>query len=188
MFLFPLFASRSDSAWLPEGQRGRKRAIEKERPVFLLLTLYADTGCKLSTEMNGKDEQLTRGEIAKRSGVNIETIRYYERRGLLPKPMRSVSGYRLFSTDDVRRVRFIKRAQELGFLLDEIAELLALRLSTKGKREDVRKLAEAKISDIKEKIKTLRAMEKSLASLATACCGGDGALSECPILESFEEE
>lgn len=138
--------------------------------------------------MNRKDQQLTRGEIAKRGGVNIETIRYYERRGLLPKPQRSASGYRLFSTDDARRVRFIKRAQELGFSLDEIAELLALRLSTKGKREDVRKLAEAKILDIKEKIKTLRAMEKSLESLTTACCGGDGALSECPILESFEEE
>lgn len=138
--------------------------------------------------MNGKDQQLTRGEIAKRGGVNIETIRYYERRGLLPKPPRSASGYRLFSSDDARRVRFIKRAQELGFSLNEIGELLALRLSTKGTREGVRKLAEAKILDIKEKIKTLRAMEKSLASLTTACCGGDGALSECPILESFEEE
>lgn len=138
--------------------------------------------------MNGKGQQLTRGEIAKRSGVNIETIRYYERRGLLPKPPRSVSGYRLFSTDDARRVRFIKRAQELGFSLAEIAELLALRLSTKGQRAGVRKLAEAKILDIKEKIKTLRAMEKSLERLTTACCGGEGALSECPILESFEEE
>lgn len=137
--------------------------------------------------INGKDQQLTRGEIAKRGGVNIETIRYYERRGLLPKPQRSASGYRLFSVDDARRVRFIKRAQELGFSLDEIGELLALRLSAKGTREGVRKIAEAKILDIKEKIKTLRAMEKSLEHLTTACCGS-GAVSECPILESFEEE
>jgi DNA-binding transcriptional MerR regulator len=77
--------------------------------------------------MNGKDQPLTRGELAKRGGVNIETIRYYERRGLLPKPPRSAAGYRLFSLDDDRRVRFIKRAQELGFSLKEIEELLALQ-------------------------------------------------------------
>ncbi len=136
--------------------------------------------------MNGKDIQLTRGDLAQRGGVNIETIRYYERRGLLPKPPRSASGYRLYSADDARRVRFIKRAQELGFSLNEIGELLALRLSAEATREDVRKIAEAKILEIKEKIKTLRAMERSLERLASACCGSDGAVSECPILESCE--
>ena len=151
------------------------------------LTLYAGTGCKLSTVMNRKGIQLTRGDLAQRGGVNIETIRYYERRGLLPKPPRSTSGYRLYSADDARRIRFIKRAQELGFSLDEIRELLALRLSAKGTREGVRKIAEAKILDIKEKIKTLRAMETDLERLTTACCGSDGTVSECPILESFEE-
>lgn len=135
--------------------------------------------------MNGKGIQLTRGELAQRGGVNIETIRYYERRGLLPKPPRSASGYRLFSADDARRVRFIKRAQELGFSLEEIQELLALRLSPKGTQGDVRKLAEAKISDIEEKIETLRSMKKALQKLTAACCGGDGAVSECPILESI---
>ena len=138
--------------------------------------------------MNRKGIQLTRGDLAQRGGVNIETIRYYERRGLLPKPPRSTSGYRLYSADNARRIRFIKRAQELGFSLDEIRELLALRLSAKGTREGVRKIAEAKILDIKEKIKTLRAMETDLERLTTACCGSDGTVSECPILESFEEE
>lgn len=84
------------------------------------MTLYPSTGLMLSIVMSAADQQLTRGELAKRGGVNIETIRYYERVGLLPKPPRSPAGYRLFSADDARRVRFIKRAQELDFSLKEI--------------------------------------------------------------------
>lgn len=138
--------------------------------------------------MNGEDSQLRRGELAQRGGVNIETIRYYERRGLLPKPPRSASGYRIFSVEDARRVRFIKRAQELGFSLDEIRGLLALRVSSKGTQGDVRQLAEAKIADIEEKIKSLRAMKNALQVLTAACCPDGGSLSECPILESFEKD
>ncbi len=134
-------------------------------------------------------EQLMRGELAKEGGVNLETVRYYERQGLLPKPPRSPSGYRLFPSDSVRRVRFIKRAQELGFSLKEIKELLALRVSTSSTASDVRKRAEAKVADIEEKIQTLRAMKKALARLTATCCG-EGSASECPILESlsFEKE
>lgn len=136
--------------------------------------------------MKDATDKLTRGGLAKQGRVNIETIRYYERRGLLPKPPRSVSGYRLFSAEDARRVRFIKRAQELGFSLNEIQELLALRISSKSTRGEVRKLAEAKIADIEEKIKSLRSMKNVLERLTAACCGDSGAVSECPILESLE--
>jgi MerR family mercuric resistance operon transcriptional regulator len=132
-------------------------------------------------------ERLTIGELAKRGGVNLETIRYYERRGLLPKPPRSPSGYRMFSSDSVRRVRFIKRAQELGFSLKEIKELLALRVTPGTTGADVRRRAEAKIADIEEKVQHLRAMKKALTGLTAACCG-DGSISECPILESLSLE
>ena len=132
-------------------------------------------------------ERLTRGELARQGGVNIETIRYYERQGLLPKPSRSPSGYRLFSPEDVRRLRFIRRAQELGFSLKEIKELLALRIDPRGTSRDVRRRAEAKIADIEGKIESLRAMKKSLARL-TAACSGEGSVGDCPILESLHSE
>lgn len=127
-------------------------------------------------------EQLTIGTLAKRGGVNLETVRYYERQGLLAKPPRSASGYRLFPEEGVRRIRFIKRAQELGFSLKEIKELLALRVNPKGKSQQVRERAETKIHDIEEKIKTLRSMKKALSQLTSACCG-KGSVGECPILK-----
>jgi MerR family mercuric resistance operon transcriptional regulator len=132
-------------------------------------------------------ERLTIGELAKRGGVNLETVRYYERQGLLPAPPRSPSGYRLFPPESVRRIRFIKRAQELGFSLKEIRELLALRVDPEGTSADVRKRAEAKIADIEEKVQTLRSMKRALTKLTAACCS-DGSISECPILESLSLE
>jgi Hg(II)-responsive transcriptional regulator len=130
---------------------------------------------------------ISTSELAKRSGVNLETIRYYERTGLLPKPPRSGAGYRQFSSDSVRRVRFIKRAQELGFSLKEIKELLALRIARGSTRADVRKRAEAKITDIEGKVQHLQAMKKTLVRLSESCCGS-GPASECPILESLSLE
>ena len=129
--------------------------------------------------------QLTIGELAKQGQVHIETIRYYERRGLLPEPLRAQSGYRVFSFDDVRRVRFIKRAQELGFSLKEIKELFALQSKPRATRADVRKRAEEKIADIDEKLRDLQAMKESLQRLTTTC-SGRGPVSGCPILESFD--
>lgn len=134
-----------------------------------------------------RTDRVTTSELAKRGGVNLETIRYYERVGLFPKPPRSPSGYRLFSSESVRRVRFIKRGQELGFSLKEIKELLALRIAPGSTRADVRKRAEAKIADIEEKVQHLRAMKKSLVRLKEACCGS-GPASGCPILESLSLE
>lgn len=134
-------------------------------------------------------DQLTTGEVAKRGGVKLETIRYYERCGLLPKPPRTASGYRVFAPEAVRRLHFVKRAQALGFSLKEIKQLLSLRAASKTECEDVRKRALAKISEIDAKIRTLRAMRKALLRLSAACAGR-GSLSDCPILESldFEED
>ena len=127
------------------------------------------------------------GQVAERGGVNLQTIRYYEREGLLPEPPRLQSGYRVFPEDTVRRVHFIKRAQELGFTLAEIRELLALRIDGKRNRNEVRTLAEAKITDIEEKIRTLKKMKRALSEL-TERCSGCGPSSECPILESIDSK
>jgi MerR family mercuric resistance operon transcriptional regulator len=131
--------------------------------------------------MNG----LTVGEVAKRARVHIETLRYYERRGLLASPARSTSNYRLYADDTVRRVRFIKAAQELGFSLKEILELLSLRAEPNTSCEDIRERAEAKIKNLEEKIRSLRAMKQALTKLV-AECSGSGPITECPILESFD--
>lgn len=132
-------------------------------------------------------EKLTIGRLASLGGVNLETIRYYERQGLLPAPPRTAAGYRVFPREAARRIRFIKRAQELGFSLNEIAELLALRIRPGTKQADMRMRAEAKISDIDQKIQTLQAMKKTLRQL-TERCEGCGPLADCPILESLDEE
>lgn len=128
---------------------------------------------------------LTIGQVAKIGGVNIETIRYYERQGLIPPPPRRESGYRQYPEDTVNRVRFIKRAQELGFSLKEIAELFSLRVGPDTVCADVRKRAVAKIGEIEQKMDTLQRMKKVLTKLA-AECEGRGPVSECPILEALE--
>ena len=130
---------------------------------------------------------LTTGKVAKEAEVNIETMRYYERRGLIPSPPRSVSNYRRYPTGTVRRVRFIKRAQELGFSLKEIKQLLSLRASPRARCADVRKRAADKIQDVEEKIRTLRAMKKALSKLVSEC-SGKGPITDCPILESLDSE
>lgn len=137
--------------------------------------------------MGKPGDRLTIGQLARRGGVNLETIRYYERLGLLPKPPRTQAGYRVFPEDTTASVRFIKRAQELGFSLKEIKELLALRLEPRKTRADVRERAEAKIADIEKKTNTLRAMKASLVKI-TRACSGDGPVSDCPILESLNHE
>src|SRR5713226_8017111 len=110
-------------------------------------------------------EKLTVSRLARLGGVNLETIRYYERKGLLPKPPRTASGYRVFPADAARRLRFIKRAQDLGFSLAEIGELLSLRLSRRTTSADIRTRAESKISDIEAKIRTLESMKRTLRKL-----------------------
>src|SRR5207247_9523121 len=99
--------------------------------------------------------------VGKHGCVNLETIRYYGRRGLLPKPPRTPSGYRAFDPEDVRRIRFIKQAQALGFSLKEVRELLRLRVDPRRSCGDVRARAEAKLADIEERIRGLRAMKRT---------------------------
>ena len=125
------------------------------------------------------------GEVAERGGVSLQAIRYYEREGLLPKPPRLASGYRMFPDTAVRRVQFIKRAQELGFSLAEIRELLSLRENADAGAQDMRERARAKIADIEQKIRRLRAMKSALSALAERC-PGCGPLSDCPILDALE--
>src|SRR5216683_2253221 len=130
---------------------------------------------------------LTIGHLARESGMNLETVRYYERRGLLPKPPRSVSGYRLYPIEATQRLRFIQRAKELGFSLKEIGELLSLRLSPTTTSARIRAKAKSKINDIRSKIRSLESMEKTLRKL-TKSCPGCGPLAQCPILESLDRE
>jgi DNA-binding transcriptional MerR regulator len=117
--------------------------------------------------------------------VNIQTIRYYERRGLLPRSPRRVSGYREFPDETIRVVRFIKRAQELGFSLDEVAELLRLRRQHGRDRRKVRAVAERRIAQIDQKIAELERMRAALHHLTHACRAGT--TLECPILEALDQ-
>ena len=134
-----------------------------------------------------RNTPLTAGRFAKRGGVNIETVRYYEQRGLLPEPGRAPSGYRLYSPAALTRLRFIKRAQELGFSLIEIQELLALRVSPGSTCADIRAQAKRKLASVNEKIVTLQRMGQALERLSRACVG-DGPASECPILDALEKD
>ena len=132
-------------------------------------------------------KSITIGRLAKQAGVNLETVRFYERRGLLPRPPRSPSGYRLFPAEAARRLRFIRRAQELGFSLKEIGELLSLRASRRTTSAAIRARAEAKIADIEGKMRTLASMKTTLRKL-TNVCDGCAPLAECPILDSLGRE
>lgn len=129
---------------------------------------------------------LTIGELAKGAGVGVETLRFYEREGIIEEPPRRDSGYRQYPADAVNRVRFIRHAKELGFSLREIKELMALRIAPGANCTRVRKQAEAKIADIEAKIRSLQRMKQSLQKLVAAC-GGRGSVSKCPILETLEE-
>jgi MerR family mercuric resistance operon transcriptional regulator len=124
--------------------------------------------------------------VARLGGVNLETIRYYERTGLLPRPPRTHSGYRLFPPETVRRVRFVKRAQALGFALSEIRELLALRRRRGASQGDILAHTQAKITAIDEKIRALAGMRAALLRLSERC-DGCGPLEDCPILEAFDD-
>ncbi len=131
--------------------------------------------------------EYTIGEAAEAAGVNIETLRYYERRGLLPPPPRSRSNYRIYPDDSVRIVRFVKRAQELGFTLKEVKELLSFRQSSDANCADVRQQAQAKARDIATKIQALQAMHGAISELVDQC-SGRGSVEACPILESLEPD
>lgn len=125
---------------------------------------------------------LTIGKLAKQAGVGIDTVRFYERAGLLPRAQRTASGYRLYAEQDASRLRFIRRAKALGFSLDEIAELLQLSTG-KGGRASVRKLAQHRLGDLDRKLQEMTAMRDALSQLVRRC-SGDGPVTGCPIIES----
>lgn len=130
-------------------------------------------------------QNLTIGAIAKMAGVGVQTLRYYERRALLSPARRSAAGYRLFGAETVRRVRFIRHAQALGFSLEEIAELLTLRVTHPRQCDDVREAAERTRNRVRERMVDLRRMERTLDRLVHAC-ENRRRTESCPILTALE--
>jgi MerR family mercuric resistance operon transcriptional regulator len=125
------------------------------------------------------------GELARKGKVNLETIRYYEREGLMRPPKRTASGHRAYAPGDVLRLRFIKSSKALGFTLTEIKELLALKVAPNQPCVDVVRQIEAKALEVKAKIAHLQAIARTLDNMK-ASCEGRCSVSECPILESLD--
>ncbi|OFW98377.1 MAG: transcriptional regulator [Alphaproteobacteria bacterium RIFCSPHIGHO2_12_FULL_66_14] len=129
---------------------------------------------------------LSIGALSKRSRVNIETIRYYERIGLLPRPARSDGGYRLFGSADADRLGFVRRARDLGFSLDEIRQLLGLAAGTSRSCRRVHDMARLHLADVLAKIADLQRMAGALDGLVRACAGGT--MPHCPLLETLAHD
>lgn len=128
----------------------------------------------------------TIGKAAKRAGLSVDTLRYYEREGLLPKPRRTASRYRLYDEAAIARLRFINRAKSLGFTLAEIGELLLLN-DGGGNRRSVRAIAERRVAEVTRKIDELGRIRATLQHLVGEC-DGDGRLAGCPIIESMLDD
>jgi MerR family copper efflux transcriptional regulator len=131
--------------------------------------------------------KFTIGKLAAQTGLAVETLRYYERRGLMVPSQRTAAGYRLYGFEAKRRLRFIRRAKDLGFSLDEIAELLSLSDHPERAAAEVKSLVQAKIGDIDHRIRDLERMKRGLASF-DALCHGTGPTAECPILAALNQE
>ncbi len=129
---------------------------------------------------------LSIGKLAAASGFGVETLRFYEREGLLPEPPRTASGYRVYPVDSVPRMRFVRRAKELGFSLQEIRELLRLQ-DGGGRRREVRELTAAHLAEVERRIADLQRVRDVLAGLRD-CCDGRGAVQGCPIIEAIASE
>ncbi len=130
---------------------------------------------------------LTIGLVARRAGVGVETVRFYERQGLIEEPPRRPSGYREYDDEVVARLRFIRRAKELGFTLKEIKELLSLRRDPSTPAADVKRRAEVKIAEIETKIRRLQKMKKALEEL-TSACRGHATSAECSLLHALDHQ
>jgi len=135
-----------------------------------------------SGEAAGISKPLTRGGLAARTGCNIETIRYYERVGLLPPPPRSAGGHRLYGEGLIRRLNFVRRSRDLGFSVEEIRELLLLVDGTYTCRE-VEQLARDHMREIRRKIADLRRLERVFETMAAQCSGD--AVPDCPIIDAL---
>lgn len=126
----------------------------------------------------------TIGSLARRAGVGVETVRFYERQGLIKQPPTPPTGFRRYSDDIVDRVRFIRHAKDLGFTLAEIGDLLTLRADPQINCETVRRRAQSKLADVDAKMHALRKIKTQLQKLARACENRE-ATAECPILEAL---
>jgi MerR family mercuric resistance operon transcriptional regulator len=131
----------------------------------------------------GATGQIAIGALSKHPGTNIETIRYYERVRLLPTPERSSGGYRLYGTDHLKRLNFIRRARALGFSIDEVRTLLRLSEERKRPCSEVRVVADAHLKDVRAKIADLRRMERVLKATVARCASGQRA--HCPVIEAL---
>lgn len=129
------------------------------------------------------DEFLTRGELAARTGCNIETIRYYEQAGLLPPPPRSMGGHRLYGQELVKRLYFVRRSRGLGFTLEEIRGLLRLVDDRKYTCAQVETLALEHVQEIRQKITDLKKLKSVLETMASQCGGGE--VPECPVIDAL---
>lgn len=130
---------------------------------------------------------LTIGKLAKKADVSIDSIRFYERRGLIEEPMRTEANYRLYPLAAAERLRFIKKAQKLGFSLGEIQELLELSHDPAASKADVKRRTTEKVEDIKARIQALGRMLRALEQLDESC-DGQGPIAECPILEALARD
>lgn len=137
--------------------------------------------------MNTPGSSLTIGAVAKRVGVAIDTIRFYEREGLLPEPMRRASGYRSYDEGTIAQLRFIRRAKHLGFTLEEIRELLALSTDRRLGVKAVKQRAQERLAVIEQRIVELQRVRDGLAQLVESC-PGHGAPEQCPILRALTDE
>jgi DNA-binding transcriptional MerR regulator len=140
---------------------------------------------KTRDTVDTKATTMMTSEVAERAGVNLQTVHYYERRELIPEPPRTAAGYRQYDPGHVARIRFIKRAQEVGFTLGEVKELLVLGAAPEASKGEVKRHAEAKLADIEAKIENLSRMHRTLQGLIAAC-SGEGPTDDCPILGAFE--
>ncbi|MBR28208.1 MAG: MerR family transcriptional regulator [Rhodobacteraceae bacterium] len=131
-----------------------------------------------------RESGFTRGDLARTTGCNIETIRYYEKTGLLPDPPRTDAGYRIYSAAHATRLRFILRARELGFSMEDIRGLLGLGDGTAPTCAEVKERTERHLADVRAKIADLRRIEKVLSVTAARCSGED--VPDCPVLETLE--
>jgi MerR family transcriptional regulator, mercuric resistance operon regulatory protein len=136
--------------------------------------------------MDTDTAQIAIGILSKRTGTNVETIRYYERAGLLPTPRRSPGGYRLYGTPHLKRLNFVRRARALGFSIDEVRTLLKLADERKRPCADVRMVAEGHLADVRTKIADLKAMEQVLKETVARCADGSG--SHCPLIDALYRE
>lgn len=134
-----------------------------------------------------KSNKLTIGKLAEKAHVNVETIRFYERKKLIQQPEKQ-GGFRYYPQDDISRIRFIKRSQELGFTLTETAELLELSLTDQALCSDILEKAQQKIDEIEKKIADLANIKTSLEQLKTCCDNPEVPIKECSVLDTFKEE